>query len=150
MRYSNNISQICHEAYSVVMANKNLWNRILRSEVAIRGLHLPAYLQTREQIDASCMESWIRSAITLQKRYDKSSYITSKAVGLLWITWIKLVRGRWCIVASSDLTQSHLSIYDGKDGLSCRAQFFFDGPVMDGQLEDTPTSINMALTIGSK
>ena len=70
---------------------------------------------------------------------------------LPYVTWAKLVRGRWCLVASSDATQSRLSVFDGLCGMQDEKYvFYLDGPVMDGVVEDTPQGINLALSIGAR
>ena len=72
--------------------------------------------------------------------------------GLAWVTWVKLIRGRWCIVASSDSLCSRLMVFDGLNGLQSSPKYesFLEGPVMDGVVDDTAHGINMALSIGTQ
>lgn len=76
------------------------------------------------------------------------------------ITWLRLLRGRWCLVASSDAEEkrhSRLSIWDSRAEsdtvtatLQMRAEMFLPGPIMDGESEDDGVSIKVAVTVGSK
>lgn len=64
---------------------------------------------------------------------------------------MKLVKGRWCLVASSDASQSRLSLFDsGSGALQLITENFLPGPIMDGQLEDVEEYVHLAVTVGSR
>ena len=119
------------------------------------GYRLPLQIESRPlgELDAATVGFWARVSLALGKNYGSSGANRYTTIhGLSCITWVKLVRGRWCIVATSNLSQSRLVIFDGLGGLSSdrMVNFYLEGPVMDGEIEDTPTGINIALSIGTK
>ena len=137
-----------------ISEDKQLWVHIVERYVHSCGSHLPVQIEARAlgELEASTVQFWARTAFELNRTYTKHgrrkmSYID----GLTCVTWIKLVRGRWCLVASSDLTQSRLIVFDGLRGLqNYETEVFLEGPVMDGVLEDSVAGINIALSIGSR
>lgn len=68
------------------------------------------------------------------------------------ITWTKLIRGRWCLIACSDFFVSQLVVWDLQnptDQLQ-KAIFHLPGPVVDGIVEDITSEILIALTLGTR
>ena len=107
-----------------------------------------------ENLDASTLESWSRKAHTLIRSYTSSEprvTVLSLARSLQAVTWVKLVRGRWCLAAVSDSSSSRLVLYDGRIGFNSepQAELYLPGPVMDAVMEDRTSEINIALSIGT-
>ena len=120
-----------------------------------RGAHLPLQIENTplKNLDVKTLEYWARSAFVLDKIYNGLGTNTFSIIrGLSYVTWVKLIRGRWCLVASSDKLQSRFTVYDGIGGLRAREKqdYYLDGPVLDGVVEDTPLGINIALSIGTR
>lgn len=68
------------------------------------------------------------------------------------VTWVRIVRGCWCLIACSNLKDSQLLVWDLQ---SCQTEhhkstFYLPGPVADGVIEDNENEILIALTIGTK
>ena len=105
-----------------------------------------------QKLGTEVVRFWAWKALNLQRAYKDPACASINFFGdLLYVTWAKLIRGRWCLVASSDHLQSQLFVFDGLRGFqSDKYVFYLDGPVMDGVVEDTPHGINLALSIGAR
>ena len=69
----------------------------------------------------------------------------------LRVTWVKLILGRWCIVAASDVNQRRLSIWEiVSDGIESRmADVFLEAPVIYGQIDHSAGRVRCAITVGT-
>ena len=116
--------------------------------MALHPRRIPLELATAHHI-----ESWVRAAIRLRVNYTTKPKAELQRICLannLRVTWSKLVRTRWCLVAASALSESRLSVWDISSGSwTLRGEWFLDGPVIDGHLEDIGKSVTVALTIGT-
>ncbi len=105
--------QVSHHFNERISRSKALWLSILDREILSRGLPLH---RGRIHIDSSTaeqIESWVKCALVLQKAYSTGASSEVSRVNLeLCVTWLKVVRARWCIVAASDTEQSRLSLID--------------------------------------
>lgn len=103
-----------------------------------------------ESATAKQVESWVKYALQLQKAYSTgaSSEVTRINTELC-VTWLKIIRARWCIVASSNTDQSRLLLLDVSDGLRICKEIHLTGPVICGTVEDKCDRITLALTIGA-
>lgn len=68
------------------------------------------------------------------------------------ITWTKLIRGRWCLIACSDFLVSRLVVWDLQNPIDQlqKAIFHLSGPVVDGIVEDITSEVLIALTLGKR
>ena len=130
---------------------KQLWAHIFNREVVTEGFRLPSYRNTFEELGAKQLEAWTCSALNIHRNYiDTANTEVSRMDNLGCVTWIRLVRGRWCLVACSDTMQSRLIIIDILDDIECKTQLFLSGPVMDGEIYDSGSNIDLALTVGTR
>ena len=106
------------------------------------------------EASAHQVESLVRRAIILRRKYEGSGRLTCQRIENPMrhgVTWAKLVRGRWCLIASANVDQSQLSVWEiqsnGDTHLVSRA--FLDGPVLDGTTDESLGGVNIAITIGT-
>ncbi|TDL13259.1 hypothetical protein BD410DRAFT_903336 [Rickenella mellea] len=146
----------CKGLNASISDDKQLWVGWSARTLTTSGYHnysIP-YRRSLEDVDASDVRSWLAHGISLYKGYTSSSPTIQKLDSMAprIVTWVRLIRGRWCLVASSNVSESRLTLWD----LSSRSggphpcsEIFFPGPVMDGQIDDDLTSIRIAVTVGS-
>lgn len=116
-------------------------------------MRLPANSISLEEASANAVCAWVKHAVTLQKAYENPNL--SRAVTRLdtpaRVTFVKLLRGRWCLVASSNTSVSELSVWKILSPSVCsfRARIYLRAPVLDGLLDDGGYYIRFAVTIGA-
>ncbi|TDL22364.1 hypothetical protein BD410DRAFT_258378 [Rickenella mellea] len=146
------LRQCCLELQQSISNDKRLWMQIIQRDKANRRIPLLPYRRPINSANAFAVESWIRNAITIEKMYESNLQLTldhTVVPDRLPATWAKLIRGRWCLVATSNVHQSWLSLWDGgSTGRPLRMRYSLPGPVMDGLMEDTNDGIHLALSIG--
>lgn len=91
----------------LISGDKQLWVNILKRELLEREIALPAYRRSLEDASASHVESWLRTGLQLERSYGSGHVATT----VRWnvercVTWARLIRGRWCLIASADTTES--------------------------------------------
>ncbi|KLO15558.1 hypothetical protein SCHPADRAFT_995808 [Schizopora paradoxa] len=134
----------------LVSNDKILWDYILGREVSSRNLSLHPNRIHSTKASAAQLESWLRCAILLRQSYSQTAKSTKTRLKLdQGITWISVARARWCIVASSDVRQSRLSVYDLAFDIECCEVFYLSGPVIAGVMDETDVGLRMALTVGT-
>ncbi len=121
-----------------------------------KGIELPRYCQTLEQASAEHIRSWVRTAITLNKAYasgGQNAKVNSFDVddGLLEATWTKIIRGRWFLVALSNVSISFVGIWhmNSNGSLELGRKFYLPGPVPDGVVDDVAEEIRIAITVAT-
>lgn len=67
----------------------------------------------------------------------------------LRVTWLKIIRTCWCLVASSSEAESRLTVWNLRGRCSISKEYYLPGPVVDGAADDDGTDIVVALTIGT-
>ncbi|TDL19701.1 hypothetical protein BD410DRAFT_401770 [Rickenella mellea] len=147
------VRNVCKGLQIAISTDEVLWARILTRDVLDRGIRLPPYLKPFGLADASAVESWTRNALMLEKAYKspKPLPMDRLTTGTRSVTWTKLIRGRWCLFASSNVSESRISLWDisSPDRQVC-AEVLLPGPVMDGQVDDRTSEINVAVSVGSR
>ena len=138
----------------VISSDKRFWIQLLETISSDHGYRLPTLTQSLDLLEASDLESWSRTALTLIRSYTSAEpevTVLSLSRSLQTVTWVKLVRGRWCLAAVSDFSSSRLILYDGRIGFASepQAELYLPGPVMDAVMEDRVSEINIALSIGT-
>ncbi len=135
--------------------DKRLWLDCLRRDVISKGIELPRYRQTLERATAEDVCSWVKTAITLHKAYASGGQyarVTSFVVDNgLETTWSRIIRGRWCLVALSNVSTSFLGIWKilSAGSLELKERFYLPGPVLDGAVDDFFDDIRIAITVGT-
>ncbi|TDL27954.1 hypothetical protein BD410DRAFT_824728 [Rickenella mellea] len=145
----------CKELNASISDDKQLWVGCSARTLTTSGYHnysIP-YRRSMEDVDASDVRSWLAHGMSLHRGYSSSSPTIQKLDSMAprIVTWVRLMRGRWCLVASANVSESRLTLWD----LSSRSgrphpcsEIFFPGPIMDGQIDDDLTAIRIALTVG--
>lgn len=145
-------SKVCRYFLQHIGADKQLWMSLLGRESESRGIPLNPYHCALDTATATYVESWLRTTISYRSAYEIASAAStiSTTVGSR-ITWLKLLRGRWCLVASSDESRSRLMLFDSLDSNShLLCEMLLPGPVMDGQCDDTGDGICLAISVGTR
>ncbi|TDL27935.1 hypothetical protein BD410DRAFT_781865 [Rickenella mellea] len=146
----------CHAMYTSISNDKQLWAWCARRELTGYQRRLIPHRILKAFQDASGLDvqSWVRHALSLDKNYASCAFAAHRicSEATYAVTWMRLIRGRWCLVASSNLNESRLTLWDlssVSDGLHPCARIFLPGPIMDGQVDDASNTIRVAVTIGS-
>ncbi|THH02121.1 hypothetical protein EW145_g6797 [Phellinidium pouzarii] len=146
-------AQVSSEYTALITNDKQLWTYIFERDIKARGLCYPSNLRPIEEASATQIESWVKHAYSLEKRYStpnlKTIALRVKVRGR--VMWAKLLRGRWCLIASADSASSELSIWDisSSSDIRLRTKVHLRAPVFDGQLEDTGDFIHVAVTVAT-
>ncbi len=66
-------------------------------------------------------------------------------------TWTKIIRGRWCLVALSNVSISFVGIWriPSNGSLQIENKFYLPGPVLDGVVDDVAEEIRIAITVAT-
>lgn len=143
--------QVCSDLLEFVWNDKQLWLHIFKSEVIIREVFLPEFLLPVENASAIHVREWTKHALALGKSYEKGfnlSLVRKKEA--MSVSWVKLFRGRWCLIACSNVVESQIQIWDLGTRIPKEpiARFYLTAPVVDGIAEDADQSAHIALTLG--
>ena len=138
---------------SSILGDKQLWLYLLYRDIKLRSLPFPKFSQPIDVATAEDVMEWVRNGIILNKSYSAGRNETLCRINMfLHVTWVKLVRGRWLLIACSGLQISKLDLRD----LQCfqdnhsKSTFYFPGPITEALLEDDGSEIFIALTIGKR
>ncbi|KAL5510926.1 hypothetical protein ACEPAG_4683 [Sanghuangporus baumii] len=135
--------------------DKQLWVHILERDVKRKRLPIPANLRDISEVTASSVESWIKHAIMLDRCYKTPENALS--VSRLGnrkgpaVTWLKLILGRWCLVAAADDYESEMSLWEitSKGGPRRVAKIYLEAPVIDGRIDVSLGEIRCAVSVGT-
>ncbi len=120
-----------------------------------KGIELPKYCQPLEQASAEHVRSWVKTSIALHGAYISSgqnaAVISFVVNGRLEATWTKIVRGRWCLVALSNVSTSFIGVWQiqSNGSVELRRKFYLPGPVLDGVVDDSTEEIRIAITLAT-
>ncbi|TDL25192.1 hypothetical protein BD410DRAFT_826509 [Rickenella mellea] len=145
-----------HAMNTSISSNKQLWAGYARHELTNCQRQLIPHRILKAFPDASALDvqTWVRHALSLDSNYASGAFTVHRifSEATYSVTWLRLIRGRWCLVASSNLNESRLTLWDlssVSDGPHPCAKIFLPGPIMDGQIDDASNTIRVAVTIGS-
>lgn len=136
-----------------VSYDKQLWLHILDRDIKSKALPLPKYVRDIDEASAEDAIEWVKNSFLLVNHYSSGEERTLIRENLsMSVTWIKLIRGRWCLIACSDLKNSQLVVWDlqASQDEHHKATLYLPGPVIDGIVEDDKEDILIAFTIGTK
>lgn len=149
------LCQVSKRVSEYVRADKWLWLECLRRDVISEGIELPKHRQSIENASANDVRSWVATAISLHRAYvsgGPSARVNSFAVDEdLETTWVKIIRGRWCLAAMSNNSQSYIGIWRTRsnDSVELENKFYLPGPVLDGAVDDDIAGIRIAITVAT-
>ncbi|KLO11327.1 hypothetical protein SCHPADRAFT_855527 [Schizopora paradoxa] len=145
------LRQVCRSLNTAIMSNKQLWISILERDVLSRGINLHPLRISKDEASVQHVESWIRCALSLSRAHrEERRPITTHVKLELRVTWLKILRINWCIVASSSERESRLTIWNLQGGSpAISKEYYLPGPVGDGVVDDGGSGITLALTIGT-
>lgn len=138
---------------------KQLWTYFLDLRVRFCGVPLPAHCRPVDEMISDEVESLVAHYTRLRDR-TVGQWIVPRTYGVYSfnqprpVTWTKLIRDRWVLVASSDAQTSCLSLFE-IDALYCGAtdavaSAYFSGPIAHGAVETTGTSVVIAVEVRSR
>jgi len=149
------LSQVCQTFSDYILEDKCLWVQCLRMDVISNGIEIPTYRPCLEVASASDVHSWVKTAISLHRAYASNGHqarIHSFSVAEeLETTWVKIVCGRWCLAAMSNVSQSFIGIWtiQSKGEFKLENKFYFPGPILDGYVDDSIEEIHIAITVAT-
>ncbi|EJC97570.1 uncharacterized protein FOMMEDRAFT_137589 [Fomitiporia mediterranea MF3/22] len=149
------VSQTCCTLSSAILNDKQLWICMYEQIVVANDLCIPNYLGNLEHVHVRDIQSWVKHAVLLDRNY-RTPYKKLHARRIanrekLGITWLRLVHGRWALVASADVHTCEFSVWEIPPEGEIRqvARVFLDAPVMDGMVDESCEQIRCAITIGA-
>lgn len=146
------MTEACKEIHIRVTEDKQLWIAILQDHIVRKRRPLPTYRRPLYEASAGDIQCWIKQSFIVEENYQSGCVRSSRTTTHKGITWVKLVRGRWCLVASADLEQSRLSVWNitlsSLHG-PC-TELSLEGPLTDGMVEDLGYSVHAAVTIATR
>lgn len=133
-------------------SDKQLWLYILQRDIKPKALPSPRCIRNVEELTAQDVLEWVKNSIILNKSYASGSNRTLIRTNVsMSVTWVRIVRGRWCLIACSNLKNSQLLVWDLQSSQAecLKSTFYLPGPVADGVIEDNKSYL-IALTFGTK
>lgn len=137
--------------------DKQLWVHIFKRSAKERSLLIPTELRNIEDVEARDIESWLRNDLLLAEGYrTPSKKLSIRRIHVrpgLRVTWLKLILGRWCMVAASDEEESRLSLWNVASGTADPRQMahvYLDAPVINGQTDFSTGEVRVSVTVGAK
>lgn len=119
---------------------------VLSENINLHPLRIPL-----GSASATHVESWIRCALSFKSAHQEEKQPAVTRIKLeLRVTWLRIIRTCWCLVASSTERESRLTIWSLRGGYSISKEYYLPGPVVDGVIDDDGTDVVAALTIGTK
>ncbi|KAL5510909.1 hypothetical protein ACEPAG_4666 [Sanghuangporus baumii] len=143
------------ELSNAISADKQLQANIFSRFVKQRHAPVPYNLRPIHTVNAHDIESWVRHVVSLDREYrSQDKELTIRKLDTLRdhrITWLKLVLGKWCLIAASNEMNSELSLWDMNPTSSPRfvTQIYLEAPVMDGVMDYSKGEIRCAITVGA-
>lgn len=137
-----------------VSRTKQLWIALLESELPTRSLHLPSYMRPLDELSEQAFEALsihmirLRQYLCTQQRPPTVALLHGKRS----VTWVRLIRDRWLVVAASNETSSVLYLWsmrslqsqeDIKLEPACEA--YLEGPVINGMTDSEDEQAVLAL-----
>lgn len=146
---------MCKRFSDYVRQDKRLWAECLRRDVISKAIELPKYRPSLEQASAENVRDWVSVAVSLHRAYATGGRLATVQSSItkeeFETTWVKIVRGRWCLVAMSNIFESSVGIWQiqptGPSKLENK--FYFPGPVIDGVVDDSTEEIRIAITVAT-
>ncbi|KAL5513817.1 hypothetical protein ACEPAH_4218 [Sanghuangporus vaninii] len=135
--------------------DKNLWSHIFKRELKKRTLPIPSNLRSIDEVEGVDIESWVKHIHVLDGVYDAPDKELSihdvRIHPELRVTWLKLIFGRWCLIAGSNDDKSELSLWRISPDSEIRraALVYLDAPVLDGQIDCSDSTVRCAVTVGA-
>lgn len=103
-----------------------------------------------ERRSATFIEHLVKYALQLHRSFTSDS---KQAVYRMKvpnnITWCKILRSQYVIVASSNVEESRLTLWSLEGGLELCAEYYVSGPVVSGHVLDLDNMVVIGLTVGS-
>ncbi|KLO09770.1 hypothetical protein SCHPADRAFT_1000015 [Schizopora paradoxa] len=149
------LCQVCRSFAEYVHGDKSIWVECLRRDVVEKGIELPKYRPRLSDASAADVRAWVKNAIILNRAYASGRQqpkIQSFVVDVeLETTWTKIIRGRWCLAAMSNIFQSFVGVRRIGSSGNCEAmnKFYFPGPITDGVVDDGSTEVRIAFTVAT-
>lgn len=145
---------MCIRLRTSIVEDKHIWIRILDEGTRSGKLHVPSNLVSLEEASARTIQRWVKHAIVLREAYERPSLKR----GLIRmdtparVTFARLIRGKWCLVASSNTSISELSIWEIVSPSSCILHYrtYLQAPVVDGCVDDGGHYVRLAITIAAR
>lgn len=144
---------MCRQLSILISEDKHLWLALLaRVSQSLGNSPVPRF-QSVEGATATHVESWLRAIWVLRRQYESGKApLRAKAFAGLCVTWVKVVRSNWCLIATSDKSHSRIALWNAAEVHDLRlcAEVFLPGPVLDGQIDDSALIVRFAVSIGMR
>ena len=147
------------QAIKALSGDKNDWAYLFHVIANGRSLPFPSNLKSVNEADAQDIASWLLHSVALNYRYTDphkhelgEMLVRNIRIGQgLCVTWLKLVLGRWALIAAAGQEESELSLWEigGHGQIRPSARIYLDAPVMDGQIECKNNETRCAITVGA-
>lgn len=145
--------KVCKTLHTAISEDRYLWVFVLNKYIKHKLACLPSNAIPVEDAPVHVLRAWVRHAYVLWRSYQFPSLARSviRIDTPAKVTFVKLVRGRWFFVASSNTAISELSIWDISSPSSCtlRNRVYFRAPVLDGAVDDGECYVRLAISIGT-
>ena len=155
MRQSTGAMRV-NRAMKLISGDKQDWLYLFSMITGARCLPIPMHPRSIDQAEAKDIASCVLHSINANFGYTaECSQLSVSKLAIksgLRATWVKLLHGRWCWVASADDDESELSLWEIKsDGrVQISARIYLDAPVMNGEVYCSDGAARCAITIGAK
>lgn len=144
---------MCKTLRSTIIEDRYFWLSVLIRGAEYELSRLPANALPNQDASVNVLRACVKHAYLLKKFYQCPSL--DRAIIRIdtpaRVTFVKLIRGRWFLVASSNTTISELSVWEILSPSTCALQdrVYFPAPILDGILDDDRNNIRLAISIAS-
>ncbi|KAL5513821.1 hypothetical protein ACEPAH_4222 [Sanghuangporus vaninii] len=143
------------QVMKLISSDKQDWVYLYNTITKARSLPMPTNLKILDEAETQDVISWFLHSISLNFNYTSerrklSVYNVAIKPGLR-VTWLKLIRARWCLIAAADYGKSELSLWEiSSYQQTCMvARVYLDAPVMDGEIDYCDGGAKCAATVGA-
>lgn len=151
-RIIDSIFKVCRRIACRINDDKSLWIGILQNDILRKRMPLPLNLLPLHRVAALDVKSWAKHAFLLQKNYQSATVKSFRTCTYEGITWTTIIRGRWCLVASANLSNAKLAVWDlSQTNIEGPCTVMpLEGPITDGIVEDSGDYVHAAVTVATR
>ncbi|GJE98634.1 hypothetical protein PsYK624_148680 [Phanerochaete sordida] len=139
---------------------KQVWMYFLDSLVQKYGIPLPVYCRPLDDLCSDEVETLVAHFMRMLRKRHLTTTVPHRNVRIVCVdqprpvTWVKLVRDQWALVACSDADTSSLLLFDidslKADSKSPVSVVYFPGPILAGEVYTTENSVTIAVDVRTR
>lgn len=130
-----------------------MWHYVLSRDTGCKLSRLPTNAVPTQDASVEVLRTYVKHTYVLWRAYEHPGL--DRAVIRIdtpaRVTFVKLIRGRWFLVASSNTTISELSAWEIRSPSTCalRSRVYLPAPALDCAVDDGGSYVRVAISVGT-